>query len=151
MKKIFNVAFVLLFIGSSVQAQLPDLNKASQEVTAMANPGKLLTQLTDAIKPASFLSSWSGQKSNWLGTASKITSAVSMVQSLSSLIGFLKPGAFKSGFNVQNLLQMAGTAKTMSDATGLLKNLEGGLKPESLSDTWVKQKTGWLSALSLVR
>ncbi len=93
--------------------QLPDLNKATQEATGMANPGKLLTQFTDAIKPASFLSSWSGQKSNWLGTAGKISSVVSMAQSVSSLIGFLKPGAFKSGFNVQNLLQMAGTAKTM--------------------------------------
>ena len=152
MKKYFLFAVGALFIGTSLHAQLPaDLKTATQDVTSMAGPGKLLTQFTDAIKPTAFLGNWAGEKGGWLAKAGKISSAVSMAQSISSLVGFLKPGAFKSGFNVQSLLQTAATATTMSSATGLLKSLEGGLKPETFSDGWAKQKSGWLGALNLVK
>ena len=151
MKKSFLFACVLFFVANSMYAQLPDIGKATQDISSMAGPGKLLTQFTDAIKPTSFLSSWTGQKTGWLSKAGKISSAVSMAQSISSLVGFLKPGSFKTGFNVQNLLQKANTVKTMGSATGLLKNLAGGLKPEALSDSWAKQEPGWLSALNLIR
>jgi hypothetical protein len=58
---------------------------------------------------------------------------------------------FKSGFNVPDLTQAAGAAKTMADATGLLKNLEGGLKPEAMTTDWASKKTSWLSALNLLK
>ena len=150
MKKLFLFACVLL-VANSMYAQLPDIGKATQDISSMAGPGKLLTQFTDAIKPTSFLSSWTGQKSGWLSNAGKISSAVTMAQSISSLVGFLKPGSFKTGFNVQNLLQTANTVKTMGSATGLLKSLAGGLKPEALSDSWTEQQPGWLSALNLIK
>lgn len=150
MKKFFLFATVLI-IGNSLHAQLPDIKKTTQDVNSIASPGKLLSQFTQAIKPASFLSGWSGEKSGWLNKAGNITSAIGMAQSLSSLIGFLKPESFKSGFNVQNLLKTANTVKTMSSAVGLLKGLEGGLKPELLSDSWGEQRSGWLSALNLVK
>lgn len=144
-------ATIVLFICNTLHAQLPDLKKATQNVTSAANPGQLLTQFTDAIKPTSFLSSWSGAKGNWLGKASKITSAISMAQSVSSLVRFLKPSSFKTGFHVQSLLSTANTVRTMSSAGSLIKSLEGGLKPESLSDSWGQQRSGWLSALSVLR
>lgn len=39
----------------------------------------------------------------------------------------------------------------MSDATGLLKNLEGGLKPEAMTSEWAGKKNSWLSALQLLQ
>ena len=151
MKKYLLFAVIATVLHSDLRAQLPDLKSATQDVASMASPGKLLTQFTDAIKPTAFSSNWAGEKGGWLAKAGKISNAVSMAQSISSLVGFLKPGAFKSGFNVQSLLQTASTATSMSSATGLLKSLEGGLKPESLSDSWVKQKNGWLGALNLIK
>jgi hypothetical protein len=115
------------------------------------NAGSLLTQFAKAIKPASFLSSWASGKSGWLSKAAKVASAPGMASSISSLAGFIKPSMFKSGFNVQELMSAAGAAKSMADATGLLKNLEGGLKPEAMSSDWGAKKTGWESALALLK
>jgi hypothetical protein len=54
-------------------------------------------------------------------------------------------------FNVNSLVQAAGTATTLSSAGGLLKNLEGGLKPEALSSSFAAQKPGWETALSMLK
>lgn len=151
MKKIISLSALCLFVLFSAQAQLPDLSKAKAGAATTAGPGKLLTQLAGAIKPTSFLSSWAGSKSSWLSKAGKVTDAVGTAQSVASLAGFVKPDMFKSGFNVSNLIQTANTVKTMSAATGVLKNLEGGLKPEALSDGWNQQRGGWLSALNLLK
>jgi hypothetical protein len=151
MKKSLFLCLLLLCLGTlTSHAQLKDvLPKAS---TAKANIGSLLTQFAGALKPTSLLSSWaSGGKTNWLNTASKVTDAIGVGKSISSLAGFIKPDMFKSGFNVANLIQAAGTVKTLSSATGLLKNLEGGLKPEALTSAWATQKPAWLSALSLIK
>jgi len=129
----------------SGNAQLPSVT------TNHANAGSLLTQFAKAIKPASFLSSWASGKSGWLGKAAKVVDAPGMASSISSLAGFIKPGMFKSGFNVQELMAAAGTAKSMADATGLMKKLEGGLKPEAMSSDWGAKKTGWESALALLK
>ncbi|MFT3825674.1 MAG: hypothetical protein QM731_17270 [Chitinophagaceae bacterium] len=146
----FLFASVLVSVGSTAQAQLDALKKTATS-TAQTGIGNLLTQFSSAIKPTSFLSSWTGQKTSWLGAASKVTDAVGTAKSISSLAGFIKPDMFKSGFNVNSLIQTAGTVKTMSSATGLLKNLEGGLKPEALTSAWSSQRSGWLSALDLVK
>ena len=129
----------------NANAQIPNVS------TNHVNAGSLLTQFAKAIKPASFLSSWASAKSGWLGKAAKVASAPAMASSISSLAGFIKPAMFKSGFNVKDLMSAAGTAKTMADATGLLKNLEGGLKPEAMSSDWGAKKTGWESALALLK
>ncbi len=143
MKKIMGIAIAALLFTQALQAQLPKVAKAG--------PGKLLTQFANAVKPASFLSSWTGEKTSWLAKAGKVTDAIGIAQSVSSLAGFIKPDMFKSGFNVASLLQTANTVKTITDATGVLKSLEGGLKPEALSTGWNKQRTGWLSALNLLK
>ena len=151
MKKIIFLSALSLFIICHVQAQLPDLSKAKESAATSAGPGKLLTQLAGAIKPTSFLSSWAGSKSGWLSKASKVTDAVGTAQSVASLAGAIKPDMFKSGFNVSSLIQTANTVKTMSAASGVLKNLEGGLKPEAFTDSWKSQSSGWLSALSMLK
>lgn len=102
-----------------MKAQLPEaVSKAKTDLSGKASPGKLLTQFANVIKPASFLSSWTGQKSSWLGKAGKITDAIGMAQNISSLAGFIKPDMFKSGFDLNNLLQTAGTVKNIAEATG---------------------------------
>ena len=140
MKKIILLAAVFFFVCglTSIQAQLP-------------NAAGLLKQFTNAIKPSSFLDSWKTGKAGFLGDAGKISSAAGLAKSVSSLAGFLKPGMFKDGFDIKSLEQAAGTAKTMSEAAGLLTNLEGGLKPEAMSDSWAGKRSGWLSALSLLK
>ena len=137
----------LLALGS--QAQLPD---ALSKATGAANPGSLLTQFSNAIKPGSFLPSWaSGGKANWLAAAGKVSNAVSMAKQTSSLAGFIKPTMFKDGFNVGSITQAANTATTYSDASGVLKSLEGGLKPEALVSNWASKRSSWLSALNLLK
>ncbi|HEY6902308.1 MAG TPA: hypothetical protein VI233_16745 [Puia sp.] len=143
------LAFACL-ISFSSQAQLKDaLTKAS---SSAPNPGSLLSQFAGALKPTSFLPSWaSGGKTDWLSAAGKVSNAVSMAKSVSSLTGFIKPDMFKSGFNVGSITQAAGAVKTYSDASGVLKSLEGGLKPEAFLSSWASKRSSWLSALNLLK
>ncbi|HWK06171.1 MAG TPA: hypothetical protein VNS58_21165 [Puia sp.] len=146
-------SLLLLIMGltiASTQAQLKDaLSKAG---AGTPNAGSLLKQFGGAIKPTSFLPSWaSGGKTNWLSAAGKVSDAASMAKSVFSLAGFVKPGMLKQGFNAGSLGQAASTAKTYSDASGLLKNLEGGLKPEAMVSSWAGKRTGWSNALSLLK
>lgn len=147
------LSLFLLFacmISFSSQAQLKDaLSKAS---SGAPKPGNLLSQFAGALKPTSFLPSWgSGGKTDWLSAAGKVSNAVSMAKSVTSLTSFIKPDLFKSGFNVGSLTQAASAAKTYSDASGVLKSLEGGLKPEAFLSSWAGQRSGWLNALNLLK
>lgn len=140
---------VLLTLGltvASAQAQIPDLSKAGQSA------GSLLKQFAGQIKPGSFLSSWaSGGKSKWLSAAGKVSDAVSMAKSVSSLGSFIKPEMFKQGFNLSSITQGASAVKSMSDAGGLLKNLEGGMKPEAFLGSWASKKPAFMSALDMLK
>lgn len=145
MKLKFTLAAVcMLFVVAVTNAQLPKVNGG-------ANIGSLLSQFTNAIKPASFTDQWGGAKGNFLSTAGKVKDAVGVGKSIASLAGFIKPDMFKQGFNVQNLISTANTVKTMAQATGVLKNLEGGLKPDAFLSGWNTKRTGWLSALNLIK
>lgn len=140
MKKVILLTAVLFFVAgfASIEAQLPSVSG-------------LLKQFTNAIKPASFLDSWKTEKTGFMNDAGKVSSAAGLAKTVSSLAGFIKPAMFKDGFNLKGLQEAAGTAKTMSEATGLLTNLEGGLKPEAMNDSWAGKRSGWLSALSLLK
>ena len=145
MKVKFTFAFaLLLFVAATGIAQIP-------KVSGTGSIGNLVSQFTNAIKPTSFLSSWTGEKGNFLSTAGKVKDAVGVGKSIASLAGFIKPDMFKKGFNVQTLINTANTVKTMSQATGLLKNFEGGLKPEAFVSGWAGKRTGWLNALNLIK
>jgi hypothetical protein len=132
-----------------VMAQVPKEIPAT--VPAKVNAGGLLTQFTNAIKPTSFIDSWAGQKGDFLSKAGNVTQAAGLAKGISSLAGFIKPSMFKQGFNLKSLLDAANTAKTMTQATGLLKNLEGGLKPEAMASGWAGKRSSWLSALDLLK
>lgn len=149
MQKCIMTLTFLFAVTCTVNAQLPDVNKAKTSTVAKA--GQLLTQFAGALKTTSLTSSWATEKTGWLNKASKVTDALGMVQSISSLAGFIKPDMFKTGTTAGNLLQTANTVKTVAGAAGLLKNLEGGLKPEATTSAWATQRPAWLSALSLLK
>jgi hypothetical protein len=145
MKKMF-IGFVLLMItGSLAQAQIPG------DVTSAVGPSKLVTQLIDAIKPSSFTSDWTSAKDSVTNKAQTASDASGIANTISSVAGFIKPEMFKQGFSAQNIMSLAGNVKSMTDAAGLLKNFEGGLKPEAFLSSWLGQRSKWLSALSLLK
>lgn len=147
MKQRLFVLLLLTSLGSLTSEAQPSLPKAGK-----ANIGSLLTQFAGALKPTSFLDSWTGGgKTDWLSAAAKVTDGGGLGKSIASLAGFIKPDMFKSGFNVASLVKTANTVKTLSSATGLLKNLEGGLKPEALTSGWASKRPAWLSALNLIK
>jgi len=151
MKKFTLFLLFSSLIVLSTEAQLKDaLSKASG--AGAPNPGSLLTQFAGALQPGSFLPSWgSGGKTNWLSAAGKVSNAVSMAKSISSLSSFIKPTMFKQGFNAGSIATAASAVKTYSDASGVLKSLEGGLKPEAFVSSWAGKRSGWLSALNLLK
>ncbi|MBX9783973.1 MAG: hypothetical protein K2X48_11855 [Chitinophagaceae bacterium] len=143
---LFSLIFVSL-ISTVANAQIT-IPKAAPSVPGIGN---LITQFTNQIKPSSFTNQWAGSKTNFLSNAGKVSNAVNAGKTIASLIGFLKPGMFRQGFNIQNLVSAANTAKNMSQVTGLLRNLEGGLQPEAFADSWSGERTNWLNALNLVK
>jgi len=149
-RKSILLLLVMGLTAASSQAQLKDV--LSKATGSTPNAGSLLTQFAGALKPTSFLSSWAGGgKTNWLSAASKVSDAVSMAKSVSSLTSFIKPSMFKEGFNVGSITQAASAVKTYSDASGLLKNLEGGIKPAAFLSSWASKRPGFMNALNLLK
>jgi hypothetical protein len=140
MKKLF---ILLLIICSQSKAQLP--------VAVKPDASALLKQLVGGINPSSFISSFAGNKENWLSTVAKTASVPGLAKNIVSLGSFIKPSLFKEAFSLKNLEKTAATAKTMADASGLLKNLEGGLKPEAMTSDWASVRPGWTKALGLLK
>jgi hypothetical protein len=147
-KKTVLLLLVIGLVGTS-QAQLKDVvSKAG----GSSSPSSLLTQFAGALKPGSFLSSWAtGGKTNWLSAAGKVSDAIGMAKSVSSLTSFIKPSMLKQGFNASSITQAAGTANTYADAGGLLKSLEGGLKPEAFLSSWASKRPAFDKALSMLK
>jgi hypothetical protein len=148
--KSFLASLVLFMAACHLgQAQLPTINKGT--VMGAAQPGQLLTQFVNMIKPTSFLSSFSGAKEGILAKAQKATSAMEIASTVSSLVGYIKPSMFKTEGTGKNLLDMSSKVKTMSDAAGLLKGFEGGLEPNAMTAGWSGMRTGWLNALGQLK
>lgn len=145
MKMLFAISMLAIISGSAVHAQLPKLN------TGAVNPGQLLTQFTNALKPTSFTSAFAGAKDGILGKAQKAASAVDIANTVSSLVGFIKPDLFKQGSTAKSLMNMSGKVKTMTEAASLLKSFEGGLKPEAFTSNWSTVRPGWLTALNQLK
>ena len=93
MKKLL---FLLLVIGFQSQAQLP-VSVAKPDASA------LLKQLVGGIKPSSFISSFAGEKENWLSKVAKTASVPELAKNIASLGSFIKPSLFKEAFSLKNL------------------------------------------------
>jgi hypothetical protein len=149
MKIMFTGLVLLVLSGNLAKAQLPKVN--TNAATAVANPGQLITQFTNAIKPTSFTSGWAVAKDGILGKAQKVSNAMEMANTVSTLVSFIKPDMFKQGSTAKSLMDMSGKVKTMTEAAGLLKSFEGGLKPEALTSKWATVRPGWLNALNQLK
>ena len=141
----FLLATSLLAV-TKISAQVPAVPG-----TGNANIGNLLGQFANGIKPSSFTDAWAGKKSGFLSGLAGIKDVAGIGKSIGSLAGFIKPGMFKSGFKVQDLVNSANSLKSMADASGLLKKFEGGLKPEAMASGWAGKRSGWLNALNLIK
>lgn len=144
MKPLIYLITGMLLFQNVAQAQLPS-------VPGNVNAGKLLVELINNIKPASFISSFAGKKGDLISSAAKAVTGPALAKNISSLAGFIKPGLFTKGFNLKSLQDAASTAKTLTDAAGLMKNLEGGIKPEGMVEGWDAKRTKWSSALDLLK
>jgi hypothetical protein len=60
---------------------------------------------------------------------------------LQSLIGGIKPGMFKEGVDVGQLTSMAGSLKSIADATGLMSKLQNGLLEKAFKKGWSGKKS----------
>lgn len=149
MKMLFAFFVLSIITGSALHAQLPNVNKSA--LASAVNPGQLLTQFTNALRPTSFTSAFAGAKDGILGKAQKASSALDIANTVSSLAGFIKPDLFKQGSTARSIMDLAGKAKTMTDAAGLLKSFEGGLKPEAFTSNWSSARPGWLAALNQLK
>ncbi len=145
MKVIITAMVFVITMFFTVKAQLP-VSK-----TGTAGIGDLMGHFKNAIQPSAFNDQWESNKTSFLGNVGKTTDAGGVGKIIGSLAGFLKPDMFKQGFNVQSLISSAGTVKKMVQAASLLKNLEGGLKPEAFASGWTQKRTGWLNALNLIK
>lgn len=144
MKPLIYLITGMLIFQNAAQAQLPS-------VPGNMNAGKLLVELINNIKPASMISSFAGKKSELISSAAKAVTGPALAKNISSLAGFIKPELFKKGFNLKSLQDAARTAKSISDATGLMKNLEGAIKPEGMVDGWDAKRTKWSNNLDLLK
>ena len=141
MKKLF-VLFLFFWVEGKAQLPVP---------VGKADVGSLIGQLVNGIKPASFLSSFAGEKDNFLGSIGKIASAPDLAKNIVSLGKYIKPSMFKEAFSLKNLEKTASTVKTLGQASGLLKKLEGGLKPEAFTSDWASLRPAWSKALGMVK
>ena len=64
---------------------------------------------------------------SFVGKAKGVSDVATIGTHVSKLMGHIKPGMFKDGVDVPKLMGMAGSAKSIADASGLLKGLNNGL------------------------
>ena len=149
--KVLMIVVVCSLYLSCVQVSAQDIKGIPTLPNAASQAGTVLSQFMKGIKPSSFIDSWAKEKGGWLSAVGKIKDVPGMIKNITSLSKFIKPSMFKSGFSAESLMKTASTAKTMADAGNLLKNLEGGMKPEAMVDGWAGKKNSWLSALNMLK
>ena len=145
MKRTIIIAMLLITIGGV------NLQCGSKAAGTVPNIGSLLGQLTNAINPSAFTDAFGGAKSGFMNGLSSVTGASGIASTVSSLAGFIKPEMFKTGLTPQTIADGASKVASMADATGLLKNFEGSLKPEAFVADWASNRSGWLNALNALK
>jgi hypothetical protein len=152
MKKISLFLLFSCLIAITSEAQLKDALSMASGAGA-PSPGSLLTQFEGALQPSSFIiSRWSSSvRTSWVRGAGSVSDPVGMAQSVSVLSRYINPSMFKQGYTMSSITSTARAVKTYSDASGMLKSLEAGLKPEAFVGRWGSKRSGWLSALNLLK
>jgi hypothetical protein len=141
MKKIAPLLIVLVLAITQTKAQ----------ATTATDAGRLIIQFSQAIVPQSFTDQWSLKSQSWATTAAKTPNGTALAKNALFITNYIKPGMFKSTFNLKNFTKAANSAKTYADAYKVLQSLEDGLKREALGAVWGRQRGHWLNDLSVLR
>jgi len=106
------------------------------------NVGDLLGKFTkEAVSDDALTDDFLGGKKDFIKQAKGTTDLAAVGGHLQSLIGGIKPGMFKDGVDVGQLTSMAGSLKSIADATGLMKKLQNGLVEKAFKKGWLGKKS----------
>ena len=145
MKTLLTTLFLAVAM-TTVYAQIPS---SMSEMTGGGGIGDALSQFASKGLSADALSDGFdvGKFANDVKGVSDIASIGGHVN---NLIGHIKPGMFKEGVDVNKLLDMGNSAKSIADATGLLKGLDNSLLGKAFKSDWSSQRPAWQNALDLL-
>jgi len=161
MKKSILIILAILVV-CAVQAQLPklpskaDMTKAQQSVksetagvTDQANPGGLISTLTNNISDTAFTDSFKKNKSGFLSSLSNVKDASSAGKALQTLQGGLLPSAMSKGWATirDKWIKDAGTASTLKSFAGSAGTLESNISDKFFKSSWVKAHPAWEAGL----
>ena len=114
---------------------------ASAQLPSMGGAGDLLGKFTkDALSDDAMKPEFKDMKKGFLKDAKKMTDMASIGGHVNKLIGFIKPGMFKEGVNVDDLMGAANSVKSIADATGIMKKLQDSLLPKAFKSKWPGKK-----------
>ncbi len=126
-------------------------SQSQTQATATTDAGRLIVQFSQAIVPNSLTDHWLLKKTSWTSTAATTPNGYALAKNALFLANYIKPGMFKSTFNLKNFTKAANSAKTYGDAFKVLQSLEDGLKREALVSVWSNQRGHWLHDLSVLK
>lgn len=147
MKCIFSLLiFSCLF--QNIHAQLNLSNDSVQGGGVSLSPiAQSLIQLSQAIRPESLKGSFETNQASFFSNAEVISSASDLAVSVKTLISYLKKDQFLPHFDKTRFLSSISDAKSNTQASKMLQDLESNIKPSAMSDIWTLQRSGWLSAV----
>ena len=128
------ILFFFLAVGlSTAAAQLPSIG---------GNAGDLLGQFTKkALSDDALTAEFKDGKKDFIKQAKGTADLAALGGHIQSLVGGIKPGMFKDGVDVGQLSSMAGSLKSIADATGLMKKLQNGLVDKAVKKGWLGKKS----------
>ncbi len=121
----------MLIMGTVASAQLPSMGGAGDLLGKFANDALD----DDAMKPE-----FKDMKKGFIKDAKKMTDAASIGAHVNKLMGFIKPGMFKEGVDVNQLMDAANSVKSIAEATGIMKKLQDSLLPKAFKGSWAGKK-----------
>ena len=132
--RLTSILFFFLAVGlSTAAAQLPSVG---------GNAGDLLSKFTkEALSDDALTDDFLDGKKDFIKKAKGTADLAALGGHLQSLIGGIKPGMFKDGVDVGQLTSMAGSLKSIADATGLMKKLQSGLVEKAFKKGWLGKKS----------
>lgn len=135
-------SILLFFVAITVtNAQIPTMGA-----------GDLLNQFTKkGLSDEAMTPEFKDVKKDFLKSAKTMTDAADIGMHINKLVGFIKPGMFKNGVDVNQLMEMGSSVASIADAAGLLGKLQDSLIPGAFKSGWGKQQDAFNSALDALK
>ncbi len=138
---------IIFSIASKAQLNVQKIDSATKREIGITSTNAI-TELAYAIKPDSYSNSFAKEKKAFLITLEKVASVPEMARQVDILAKSIKPGKFRKGISVANLIESPKKISSKKMVADLLKNLEAALKPEAFSPFWTLQKNEWLKEVN---